>query len=170
VAPALGADTLTLRAAASFLASDGLLGRGTGTRAGEVAAACPASECRRLVFQALTAEGYAEKLPPTQATIMPGGRSHRDTTFLAPPRSWRIAGPEGSALVELVRGEAVREGWAATLARPSPGWDYYPFVRHGVPAVFFVPGDGPYEGLGVTTSDSYGSSSVTSRTGPGGRR
>ena len=41
-----------------------------------------------------------------------------------------------------------------TLAPPSPGSDYYPFIRHGVPAVFFVPGDGPYEGLSVTTSDS----------------
>ncbi|HET9039184.1 MAG TPA: M28 family peptidase [Gemmatimonadales bacterium] len=72
----------------------------------------------------------------------------------ARPRSWRIAGEEGSALVELVRQEAAREGWEATLAQPSPGSDYYPFVRHGVPAVFFVPGDGPYEGLSVTTSDS----------------
>jgi hypothetical protein len=71
-----------------------------------------------------------------------------------PPRSWRIAGVEGSALVELVRAEAAREGWDATLAAPSPGSDYYPFVRHGVPAVFFVPGNGPYEGLSVTTSDS----------------
>ena len=72
----------------------------------------------------------------------------------APPRSWRIAGEEGSALVEVVHQEAMREGWAATLAPASPGSDYYPFVRHGVPAVFFVPGDGPYEGLSVTTSDS----------------
>lgn len=72
----------------------------------------------------------------------------------APPRSWRIAGADGSALVELVRQEAAREGWNATVAAPSAGSDYYPFVRHGVPAVFFVPGDGPYEGLSVTTSDS----------------
>lgn len=72
----------------------------------------------------------------------------------ARPRSWRIAGLEGSALVELVRQEARREGWDATLAPPSPGSDYFPFLRHGVPAVFFVPGDGPYEGLSVTASDS----------------
>lgn len=72
----------------------------------------------------------------------------------ARPRSWRIAGSEGSALVDLVQKEAEREGWEATLAPPSPGSDYYPFVRHGVPAVFFVPGEGPYEGLSVTTSDS----------------
>lgn len=72
----------------------------------------------------------------------------------ARPRSWRIAGAEGSALVELVRLEAQREGWDVTLAQPSPGSDYFPFLRHGVPAVFFVPGDGPYEGLSVTTSDS----------------
>jgi Zn-dependent M28 family amino/carboxypeptidase len=72
----------------------------------------------------------------------------------APPSSWRIAGEEGSALVGLVRQEAMREGWGVTLAQASPGSDYYPFVRRGVPAVFFVPGDGPYEGLSVTTSDS----------------
>jgi Zn-dependent M28 family amino/carboxypeptidase len=53
--------------------------------------------------------------------------------------------------VELVRGEAERAGWQVTLAPPSPGSDYYPFVRRGVPAVFFVPGDGPFEGLGVPT-------------------
>lgn len=130
----------------------------------------------------------------------------------ARPRSWRIAGEEGSALVELVRREALREGGEATLAPPSPGSDYYPFIRRGVPAVFFVPGDGPYEGLSIPTSDSlrsalwgryhmpdddwdehfpfeglgryadfatevirrmdaaYRSSSITSRTGPGGSR
>jgi hypothetical protein len=71
-----------------------------------------------------------------------------------PPRSWRIAGSEGSALVELVRTAATQRGWDATLAPPSPGSDYYPFARRGVPAVFFVPGDGPYEGVSVTTSDS----------------
>jgi hypothetical protein len=72
----------------------------------------------------------------------------------ARPRSWRIAGEEGGGLVELVRGEAERAGWQVTLAPPSPGSDYYPFVRRGVPAVFFVPGDGPFEGLSVTASDS----------------
>ncbi len=72
----------------------------------------------------------------------------------ARPRSWRIAGEDGSTLVELVRQEALREGWEATLAQPAPGSDYYPFLRRGVPAVFFVPGDGAYEGLSLTTSDS----------------
>jgi len=56
--------------------------------------------------------------------------------------------------VELVRREAEREGWQVTLAPPLPGSDYYPFVRRGVPAVFFVPGEGPFEGLSVTASDS----------------
>ena len=72
----------------------------------------------------------------------------------ARPRSWRIAGEEGGALVALARREAEEQGWQVALAPPSPGSDYYPFVRRGVPAVFFVPGDGPYEGLSITTSDS----------------
>ena len=71
----------------------------------------------------------------------------------ARPRSWRVAGDEGGALVELVRTMAEREGWQVALAPPSPGSDYYPFVRRGVPAVFFVPGEGPFEGLSVA-SDS----------------
>jgi hypothetical protein len=53
-----------------------------------------------------------------------------DTTFALPalsPDAWRVA--------------------AAALA---PASDYYPFVRHGVPVVFLMPGDGPY----LTASDS----------------
>ena len=72
----------------------------------------------------------------------------------ARPRAWRLAGDEDDPLVAVVRAEAEREGWELTLAPPSPGSDYYPFVRRGVPAVFFVPGDGPFEGLTVTASDS----------------
>ena len=36
----------------------------------------------------------------------------------------------------------------------SPGSDYYPFVRRGVPAIFLTPGDGPYEGATTGQSDS----------------
>jgi Zn-dependent M28 family amino/carboxypeptidase len=72
----------------------------------------------------------------------------------ARPSSWRIAGEEGDPLVELVRRQTAERGWRLTLAQASPGSDYYPFARRGVPAVFFVPGDGPYEGLSLTASDS----------------
>ncbi|HEU5041954.1 MAG TPA: M28 family peptidase, partial [Gemmatimonadales bacterium] len=72
----------------------------------------------------------------------------------ARPRAWRLAGEAGDPLAELVRAEAAREGWSVAVAPPSPGSDYYPFVRRGVPSVFFVPGDGPFEGLSLTASDS----------------
>jgi hypothetical protein len=70
-AGAAAVDTLTLRAAASFLASDALRGRGTGTEGGQAAAAYLAAECRRLGFAPLTDSGYAQGLPLTQATIVP---------------------------------------------------------------------------------------------------
>src|SRR4051794_25774603 len=72
-------DTLTLRASASFLASDALLGRATGSEGGRTAAAYLASECRRLGFQPLNDAGYAQDLPLTQATIVPEGTSIRIT-------------------------------------------------------------------------------------------
>ena len=34
------------------------------------------------------------------------------------------------------------------------GSDYFPFLQRGVPAVFFVPSDGTYEGMSITLSDS----------------
>jgi hypothetical protein len=70
------------------------------------------------------------------------------------PTAWRIAGDDEGALVRLVADEAERQGWQVAIAPPAPGSDYYPFLRRGVPAVFFVPSDGPYEGLSVTASDS----------------
>lgn len=71
-----------------------------------------------------------------------------------PPRAWRIAGDDASPLVRLVDAEARRQGWETTLAPPAPGSDYYAFHRRGVPSVFFVPSDGPYEGVEMTVSDS----------------
>jgi hypothetical protein len=70
------------------------------------------------------------------------------------PLAWRIAGAEDDPLVRLVVDEAARQGWSSSIAPPAPGSDHYPFVRRGVSAVFFVPSDGPYEGLSVTLSDS----------------
>lgn len=69
------------------------------------------------------------------------------------PVAWRVAGDDEGALVHLVVEEATRQGWSTTLAPPAPGSDYYPFLRRGIPAVFFVPSDGRYEGMSLTMSD-----------------
>jgi len=69
----------------------------------------------------------------------------------APPTSWRIAGGDRSPLGTLAVDVAMAHGWSATTSPATPNSDYYPFVRSGVPAVFIIPGPGPYEGL---TSDS----------------
>lgn len=71
-----------------------------------------------------------------------------------PPVSWRIAGVEDGPLVGDVVSEATRRGWTTSVAPAAPGSDYYPFLQRGVPAVFFVPSDGTYEGMSLTLSDS----------------
>jgi hypothetical protein len=73
---------------------------------------------------------------------------------LARPRAWRIAGVEDGPLTALVDAEVRRRGWDATLAPPSPASDYFALHRRGVPAVFFVPSGGTYEGVSVFESDS----------------
>ena len=73
---------------------------------------------------------------------------------LARPRAWRIAGSEQGALTALVDADARRRGWDVTLAPASPASDYFAFHRRGVPAVFFVPSNGTYEGVSVFESDS----------------
>lgn len=74
----------------------------------------------------------------------PGGR----------PTAWRVAGDDAQHVVQVVLREVKQRGWTASVAPPAPGSDYFAFLRRGVPAVFFVPSDGPYEGLSVTQSDS----------------
>ncbi len=69
----------------------------------------------------------------------------------APPTSWRIAGGDRSPLGTLALDVALAHGWSATTSPATPNSDYYPFARSGVPAIFIIPGPGPYEGL---TSDS----------------
>lgn len=69
----------------------------------------------------------------------------------APPTSWRIAGGNRSPLGVLALDVALAHGWSATTSPATPNSDYYPFARSGVPAIFIIPGPGPYEGL---TSDS----------------
>lgn len=70
----------------------------------------------------------------------------------ARPWSWRLAGGEGSPLGALGQDVALAHGWSATVSPATPNSDYFPFARHGVPAVFIVPGAAPYEGLSADSS------------------
>ena len=72
----------------------------------------------------------------------------------ARPWSWRIAGGDRSALGRLAQDVAADHGWSATTSPATPNSDYYPFVRTGVPAIFIVPGSGPYQGLSVDSSQA----------------
>ena len=72
----------------------------------------------------------------------------------APPRSWRIAGGDSSALGALARDVAAVQGWSATTSAATPNSDYFPFWRRGVPAIFIIPGSGPYEGLSADSSQA----------------
>lgn len=70
----------------------------------------------------------------------------------APPASWRLAGVDSSGLGGLALAATAERGWTATTSPPRANSDYYPFVREGVPAVFIIPGNQPYEGLTVDSS------------------
>jgi Zn-dependent M28 family amino/carboxypeptidase len=71
----------------------------------------------------------------------------------APPTTWRIAGDSSSLQATAVAvGEAT--GWTITTSPATPNSDYFPFVRHGIDAIFIIPGPGPYEGFSATQSDS----------------
>jgi len=70
------------------------------------------------------------------------------------PTRWRIAGNSDAPLVQLVERELQRLGGETSLAPAAPGSDYFPFVKRGIPAVFFVPSDGRYEGRTDAESDS----------------
>lgn len=67
---------------------------------------------------------------------------------------WRIAGADDGPLVRMVERELQKAGWETSVAPPSPGSDYYPFHRRGIPSVFFVPSDGAYVGKTDAESDS----------------
>jgi len=72
----------------------------------------------------------------------------------ARPWNWRVAGGEGTPLGAVAVDVAASRGWAATLSPPSANSDYFPFLRSGVPAVFLIPGTGPYEGLSADSSQA----------------
>ncbi len=69
-----------------------------------------------------------------------------------PPTSWRIAGGDRSTLGALAVDLALARGWSATTSPATPNSDHYPFARSGVPAIFLIPGPGPYEGLSSDSS------------------
>ncbi|HWP37613.1 MAG TPA: M28 family peptidase [Gemmatimonadales bacterium] len=70
----------------------------------------------------------------------------------APPSSWRLAGTVGSELAHLAVDVALARGWSATVTPATPNSDHFPFLRAGVPAVFVIPGPGPYEGMSMDSS------------------
>jgi Zn-dependent M28 family amino/carboxypeptidase len=72
----------------------------------------------------------------------------------ARPWSWRIAGGDSSALGFLAIDVAMARGWSATTSAARANSDYFPFWASGVPAIFIVPGLGPYEGLTVDSSQA----------------
>lgn len=72
----------------------------------------------------------------------------------APPVTWRLAGVDSSGLGALALEVAREHGWSAVTSPPKPNSDYYPFVRHGIPAVFIIPGPGPYQGLSDDSSNA----------------
>ena len=72
----------------------------------------------------------------------------------ARPVTWRLAGVDSTGLGALAIGVAETRGWSVTTSPPTANSDYYPFVREGVPAVFVIPGPGPYEGLTADSSNA----------------
>jgi hypothetical protein len=70
----------------------------------------------------------------------------------APDSAWRVAGGDRSTLEAMAVAVARSAGWAAEPAPASPNTDYFPPLRIGVPAVFLVPGPGPFEGLTAEAS------------------
>jgi Zn-dependent M28 family amino/carboxypeptidase len=75
----------------------------------------------------------------------------------APPGpnvNWYVAGGNRSTLGTLAAEVAARAGWKATSVEATPNSDYYPLLRIGVPAVFLIPGPGPYEGFSADASDA----------------
>jgi len=72
----------------------------------------------------------------------------------APPNTWEIAGGEGSAFGRLAGEVAGTRGWTIRNSHARPNSDYYPFWRRGVPAIFIIPGQGPYDGLSLEDSQA----------------
>jgi hypothetical protein len=86
-------------------------------------------------------------LGSTYYTAAPAVPLHRTVGVVnldagAPPATsiqWRIAGGTISTLGTLADSIVRGRGWAVTLSDPSPNADYWPFLMHGVPAIFPIP-------------------------------
>jgi hypothetical protein len=72
----------------------------------------------------------------------------------APPNTWEIAGGEGTAFGSLAAEVASSREWTTRNSQARPNSDYYPFWRRGVPAIFIIPGPGPYDGLSIEDSEA----------------
>jgi len=72
----------------------------------------------------------------------------------APSVHWRVAGGDRSTLGATALAVAARAGWEAQTAPASPNSDYFPLLRIGVPAVFLVPGPGPFDGMTAEASNA----------------
>ena len=70
----------------------------------------------------------------------------------APPISWRISGGTRSSLGEEAMRIAGERGWTAQLEDARPNSDHWPFLRHGVPAAFIIPGR-DWEGLSAAEEE-----------------
>lgn len=71
-----------------------------------------------------------------------------------PPVTWQLSVAERSPLAAVAAAVAESRGWTVTTSPPRPNSDSYPFARAGVPAIFIIPGPGPYEGLSADSSDA----------------
>jgi len=70
------------------------------------------------------------------------------------PTTWEIAGGEGSSFGRLAAEVAGSREWTTRNSHARPNSDYYPFWRRGVPAIFIIPGQGPYDGLSLEDSQA----------------
>lgn len=89
----------------------------------------------------LLGSSYFVSAPPLPLGRMVGAINLDAGAPPLPPVTWRIAGGTVSRLGALAADVATRHGWTANLGDPSPNSDYWPFLTHGVPAVFIIPGD-----------------------------
>ena len=64
----------------------------------------------------------------------------------APPTRWRLAAGTRSWAGTVAAAVIDARGWSHRADAGSPNSDHWPFVQHGVPAVFLIP-DGGWEGL-----------------------
>ncbi len=72
----------------------------------------------------------------------------------APPVTWRLATADSAGVGAIALAVARAQGWTATRSDARPNSDHYPFARAGVPALFIIPGPGPYEGLTADSSNA----------------